>query len=125
MCSWYLSPRELQSRRETKNLCAAEIALRGMSTPPLIDALDYLALLTEAKPEKLDAAAVRWPGPAFSRPTSRSRFVLSDASELLGFVEPGVGATDHLFAGRDSVREERLEELVAIDASMVRSIRGT
>jgi hypothetical protein len=33
-----------------------------MGTPSLIDALDYLGLLAEAKPEKLEAAAVRWHG---------------------------------------------------------------
>lgn len=38
------------------------MSLREMGTPSLLDALDYLALLAETKPEKLDAAAVRWHG---------------------------------------------------------------
>lgn len=38
------------------------MALREMGTPSLIDALDYLALLAEVKPEKLEAAAIRWHG---------------------------------------------------------------
>jgi hypothetical protein len=47
---------------QTKNVWAAETALREMGTPSLIDALDYLALLADTKPEKLEAAAVRWHG---------------------------------------------------------------
>lgn len=38
------------------------MALREMGTPTLIDALDYLVLLAEMKPERLEAAAVRWHG---------------------------------------------------------------
>jgi hypothetical protein len=45
-----------------RNLFAAELALREIGTPSLIDALDYLELLAGAKPEKLPAAAVRWHG---------------------------------------------------------------
>jgi hypothetical protein len=33
-----------------------------METPSLADALAYLALLAEQKPERLEAAAVRWHG---------------------------------------------------------------
>jgi hypothetical protein len=47
---------------KTRNLWAAEMALREMGSPSLIDALEYLALLAETKPEKLEAAAVRWHG---------------------------------------------------------------
>lgn len=47
---------------KTRNLWAAEAALREMGTPSLLDALDYLALLAETKPEKVEAAAVRWHG---------------------------------------------------------------
>jgi hypothetical protein len=39
------------------------MAMRGMGTPSLLDeALDYLELLAEVKPEKLHRAAVRWHG---------------------------------------------------------------
>jgi hypothetical protein len=41
------------------NLWAAESSLRELGTPSLEDALSYLALLAEVKPEKLERAAVR------------------------------------------------------------------
>jgi hypothetical protein len=45
-----------------RNLFAAEIALREIGTPSLIDALDYLELLAVQRPDKFDRAAVRWHG---------------------------------------------------------------
>ena len=45
-----------------RNLFQAELALREMGTPWLLVALDYLELLAEVKPEKLEPAAVRWHG---------------------------------------------------------------
>ena len=50
----------------------------------------------------------------FLRPRQSMRL---RASELLRLVEPGVDATDNCFAGRDTVREERLEKCVAVDAT--------
>jgi hypothetical protein len=47
---------------QQRNLWAAESSLRELGTPSLEDALAYLALLTEIKPEKLERAAVRWHG---------------------------------------------------------------
>jgi hypothetical protein len=47
---------------EQRNLFQAELALREMGTPSLLVALDYLDLLAEVKPEKLERAAVRWHG---------------------------------------------------------------
>lgn len=47
---------------KTKNVAAAEMALREMGTPALIDALGYLGLVAELKPERFGAAAVRWHG---------------------------------------------------------------
>ena len=47
---------------ETRNLWAAEIALREIRDPSLADALDYLALLAEIRPDKAGRAAVRWHG---------------------------------------------------------------
>jgi hypothetical protein len=38
------------------------VALREIGTPSLLDALDYLDLLAETKPEKLPQAAIRWHG---------------------------------------------------------------
>lgn len=47
---------------QTRNLWAAEMALRELGNPSLDDALSYLGLLAEQKPEKLERAAVRWHG---------------------------------------------------------------
>ena len=47
---------------KTRNLWAAELALREIGNPSLLDALDYLDLLAETRPEKLEAAAIRWHG---------------------------------------------------------------
>jgi hypothetical protein len=45
-----------------RNLFGAEMAMRELGTPSLLDALDYLDLLAEVKPEKLERAALRWHG---------------------------------------------------------------
>jgi hypothetical protein len=45
-----------------RNLFGAEMAMRELGTPSLRDALDYLDLLAEVKPEKLPQAALRWHG---------------------------------------------------------------
>jgi len=47
---------------QTRNLWAAEISLRELGGVSLEDALSYLDLLAELKPEKLERAAVRWHG---------------------------------------------------------------
>jgi len=47
---------------QTRNLWAAEISLRELGGASLEDALGYLDLLAEQKPEKLERAAVRWHG---------------------------------------------------------------
>lgn len=48
---------------QQRNLWAAESSLRELGhAPSLEDALSYLALLAEVKPEKLERAAVRWHG---------------------------------------------------------------
>ena len=47
---------------KTRNLFVAELAMRELRTLSLLDALDYLALLAEVKPEKLERAAIRWHG---------------------------------------------------------------
>lgn len=47
---------------KTRNLFMAELALREMGTTSLLDALDYLDLLAEVKPAKLETAAIRWHG---------------------------------------------------------------
>ena len=47
---------------QTRNLWAAEMSLRELGQRVLDDALGYLDLLAELKPEKLERAAVRWHG---------------------------------------------------------------
>ena len=47
---------------KTKNVFAADVALREMGTPSLLVALDYIVLLSEVKPGKAQVAALRWHG---------------------------------------------------------------
>jgi hypothetical protein len=47
---------------QQRNLWAAETSLREIGGVSLEDALGYLDLLAEQKPEKLERAAVRWHG---------------------------------------------------------------
>jgi hypothetical protein len=68
------STRAIQQR----NHWAAESSLRELGTPSLEDALTYLALLAEVKPEKLERAAVRWHG----RLETESTFLTLGESQL-------------------------------------------
>ena len=45
-----------------RNLFMAEVAVKEMGTPSLINALEYLVLLTTERPEKFPLAALRWHG---------------------------------------------------------------
>ena len=47
---------------QQRNVWAAESSLRELGSVSLEDALGYLDLLAEQKPEKLERAAVRWHG---------------------------------------------------------------
>ena len=47
---------------QRRNLFQAELAIREMGTLSLLDALTYLDLLAEVRPEKLERAALRWHG---------------------------------------------------------------
>ena len=47
---------------QQRNLWASESSLRELGTASLEDALAYLDLLAEQKPEKLERACVRWHG---------------------------------------------------------------
>lgn len=47
---------------QTRKLWAAETSLRELGSVSLEDALGYLDLLAEQKPEKLERAVVRWHG---------------------------------------------------------------
>jgi hypothetical protein len=55
-------------RSERKNVIGAEIALREMGEVDLLEALDYVALLAELRPDKAPRAAVRWHGGLRRRP---------------------------------------------------------
>jgi hypothetical protein len=46
----------------SRNLFQAETALRELRGVSLLDALDYLDLLAEQRPAKLEQAALRWHG---------------------------------------------------------------
>jgi hypothetical protein len=45
-----------------RNVFTAEIAMRELGSLSVDDALDYVDLLAEAKPAKLEHAAIRWHG---------------------------------------------------------------
>ena len=45
-----------------KNLRGAEMAAKELQPLSLLDALDYLVLLAELRPERAPAAALRWHG---------------------------------------------------------------
>ena len=45
---------------QRKNLLGAEMTLREMRQVSLLEALDYLVLLAELRPERAEPAAVRW-----------------------------------------------------------------
>jgi len=47
---------------QQRNVWASETSLRELGSVSLEDALAYLGLLAEQKPEKLERAAVRWHG---------------------------------------------------------------
>jgi hypothetical protein len=79
---------------QQRNLWAAETSLRELGTVSLEDALGYLDLLAEQKPEKLERAAVRWHG----RLETEATFLALAESQL------ALAALASLCAGeRDSV----------------------
>jgi hypothetical protein len=47
---------------QRRNLFQAELAIREMGSLSLLDAIDYLDLLSEANSPKLERAALRWHG---------------------------------------------------------------
>lgn len=65
------------------------MALRGMGSVSLLEALDYLELLAELKPERVPAAAVRWHG----------RFELEAALVTMGEAQLALAALARLVEG--------------------------
>ena len=47
---------------QRKNLLGAEMTLREMRQVSLLEALDYVVLLAELRPERAQPAAIRWHG---------------------------------------------------------------
>jgi hypothetical protein len=47
---------------QRRNVLGAETAMRELGEVPLSLALDYVALVAEVQPHKLDRAAIRWHG---------------------------------------------------------------
>ena len=70
------------------NLWAAETSLRELGSVSLEDALGYLDLLAEQKPEKLERAAVRWHGRLETKATflslAESQLALAALASLCG-----------------------------------------
>jgi len=90
-----------------RNLFAAEMAMRELGTPSLIDALDYLDLLAEVKPEKVERAAVRWHG----------RLELEAAAMTIPESQLALAALASLCAGE--------RDAVAILRRVIRRVRPT
>ena len=78
-----------------------------LGTPSLLVALDYLELLAEAKPEKLEPAAVRWHG----------RLEVEAATMTLAESQLALAALASLCAGE--------RDAVAILRRLVRRVRPT
>jgi hypothetical protein len=77
-----------------RNLFGAEVAMRELGNPSLLDALDYLDLLAEVKPEKLEQASLRWHG----------RLELEASMMTLAESQLALAALSSLCAGeRDSI----------------------
>jgi hypothetical protein len=72
---------------QRKNLLGAEMTLREMGGVGLLEALDYLVLLAELRPERAPSAAIRWHGrlelEAASLTLSESQLALAALASLL------------------------------------------
>src|SRR5262245_31306439 len=94
---------------QQRNLWAAESSLRELGTVSLEDALGYLDLLADQKPEKLERAAVRWHGRLETEATFlslvESQLALARAGESLRW-RAGIGrrAASAVTAGEADAR---------------------
>lgn len=105
----------LHPRDPAAHLWAAESSLRELGTPSLEDALSYLALLAERKPEKLERAAVRWHGRLETG---------GDVPNACGVSSPGAGfAREGVTVGRRSVLR-RLAATRCLPAGSLRAADG-
>jgi hypothetical protein len=69
----------------------AEMALREMGSPTLLELLDYVVLLAELRPEKAERAAVRWHGRLETEATFLSLVESQLALAALGSLCAGEG----------------------------------
>ena len=90
-----------------RNLAAAEIAAKELGGLSLVDALDYLVLLTEHRPERAQPAALRWHG----------RFEIESTAITLAESQLALAALGSLCAGD--------REAVAILQRLLRRVRPT
>jgi hypothetical protein len=92
---------------ERKNLLGAEMTLREMRQVSLLEALDYLVLLAELRPDRAAPAAIRWHG----------RLELEASNLTISESHLALAALDNLCAGDASA--------VAILRRLVRRARPT
>ena len=90
-----------------RNLFQVDLAIREMGMLSLLDALAYLDLLAEVRPEKLERAAIRWHG----------RLETESATLTLAESQLALGALASLCAGE--------REALKILRSVVRRARPT
>lgn len=85
---------------QQRNLWAAESSLRELGSASLEDALGYLDLLAEQKPEKLERAVVRWHGRLETEATfcslAESQLALAALASLCGGERDAVGVLRRL-----------------------------
>jgi hypothetical protein len=91
----------------SRNLFQAEVALRELRGVSLLDALDYLDMLMEQKPAKLEQAALRWHG----------RLELEAGAMTLAESQLALAALASLCAGE--------RDAIAILRALVRRVRPT
>jgi hypothetical protein len=91
----------------SRNLFQAEAALRELKSVSLLDALEYLDLLAELRPAKLEQAALRWHG----------RLELEAGIMTLAESQLALGALASLCAGE--------RDAIVILRRLVRRVRPT
>jgi hypothetical protein len=74
---------------ETRSVTQAEHAMRGMRRVPLLDALEYVALLAVERSERFEPAAVRWLSVLLSECGSLSLADVQLAAACLASLETG------------------------------------
>jgi hypothetical protein len=107
---------------EQGNLFAAEIALREMGQPALSVALEYLGLLARVRPEKFQAAAVRWHGRLELE--ARTSTLAESQLALAALVALGTGDQDALELLRRLLRRARPSHATSRSSTSARAERA-